>query len=207
MKKNINESTPEQLRATLKKFGYVEKNQELTSGGGLQPRFVNVLINFITDWYNKNGQNCKLRFTAGNDRSHGSGSLHKKGSAADITLDNGCHSAFIALLESYKKAYPGFGYLDEYRYKSKGWTGPHFHLSYNPGGRIESNPTNQQPTTQSGSSTNSTSDETTDTSTTSSDDEALSLGLLMPAIQKVAQSGPNLESIYENIKRIKELML
>lgn len=206
MKKILNESTPELLRATLQKFGYVEKNKELTSGGGLQPRFVNVLINFITDWYNMNGQNCKLRFTAGNDRSHSSG-FHKAGSAADITLDKGCHSAFISLLERYKKSYPGFGYIDEYTYKSKGWTGPHFHISYNPGGKPESNPTNKQSTTQSGTTTNLATTGSTDSSITSSDDDSISLSLFMPTIDKFAQYGPKSESINEEIKRIKELML
>jgi len=134
MKKCINEKTVSDLRADITKLGYSEKSGELSSGGGLQSNFVDILSYLLNEWKKQNGESCKLTFTAGNDFFHKKGkSRHTSGEAVDVVLGTECHSNFIQILEKYKIIYNGFAYIDEYTYPSKGATGGHFHLSYRQG--------------------------------------------------------------------------
>lgn len=134
MKRPLQEKTVSDLRADLTKFGYSEKEGELSSGGGLQPYFVGILSYLLTEWHTKNGNNCKLTFTAGNDTFHKNRkSRHTNGEAVDVVVPQECRADFIQILERYKPIYPGFSYIDEYTHPSKGSTGGHFHLSYRQG--------------------------------------------------------------------------
>jgi len=209
MKNIIYEATAADLSQKIKTFGYVDAGK-MTSAGPLNSDFVDILIEFATEWYNKKGKSCPIRFGAGNDtwhKAHTPNSRHLKGAAIDITIDLGCHKEFIELLIVENNEYHGFWYLDEYRRPSKKATGPHFHLSYiknNPeGSASKSNQSLNTVTRDADSNTAST----TNTSTAPSDDDALSLGFLMPVIKKVGEYGPKSESVNEEIKRIKELMV
>ena len=51
MKKIINEKTVADLRADITNLGYSEKSGELSSGGGLQSDFVDILSYLINDNY------------------------------------------------------------------------------------------------------------------------------------------------------------
>ena len=134
MKKFINEKTVSDLRTDIIKLGYFEKSGELSSGGGLQSDFVDILSYLLNEWKKQNGESCKLTFTAGNDVFHKKGkSRHANGEAVDVVLGTECHSTFIQILERYKSVYPGFAYIDEYTNPSKGATGGHFHISYRQG--------------------------------------------------------------------------
>lgn len=134
MRKFINEKTVSDLRADITKFGYSEKSGELSSGGGLQSDFVDILSYLLNEWKKQNGELCKLTFTAGNDFFHKNRkSRHTNGEAADVVLGSECRTNFIKILERYKSIYPGFAYIDEYTNPSKGATGGHFHLSYRQG--------------------------------------------------------------------------
>ncbi len=134
MRKFINEKTVSDLRADITKFGYSEKSGELSSGGGLQSDFVDILSYLLNEWKEQNGELCKLTFTAGNDFFHKNRkSRHTNGEAADVVLGPECRTNFIKILERYKSIYNGFAYIDEYTNPSKGATGGHFHLSYRQG--------------------------------------------------------------------------
>lgn len=134
MKRIIQEKTVSDLRADLTKFGYSEKGKELNSGGELQSNFVDILSYLLKEWKDKNGDSCKLQFTAGNDTFHKNRkSRHTNGEAVDLTLSQECRQSFIKTLERYKSIYNGFSYIDEYTHPSKGATGGHFHLSYRQG--------------------------------------------------------------------------
>ena len=71
------------------------------------------------------------RFTAVNDAAHGTddSSMHSVGKAFDFTLSNPKPSA--EELDAVIKQLRGYGLkvLDEYRHKSKNWTGPHIHAA------------------------------------------------------------------------------
>jgi hypothetical protein len=134
MKRFLQEKTVSDLRADLTKFGYSEKEGELSSGGGLKSDFVDILSYLLTEWHTKNSNNCKLTFTAGNDVFHKNRkSRHTNGEAVDVVVPQECRADFIQILERYKPIYPGFSYIDEYTHPSKGSTGGHFHLSYRQG--------------------------------------------------------------------------
>lgn len=134
MKKFINEKTVSDLRSDITKLGYSEKSGELSSGGGLQSDFVDILSYLLNEWKKQNGESCKLTFTAGNDFFHKNRkSRHTNGEAVDVVLGPECRSKFIQILERYKSIYNGFAYIDEYTNPSKGATGGHFHLSYRQG--------------------------------------------------------------------------
>ena len=135
MKKLISlvEMDSNEFRTKIKSLGYTEKQSELTSGGDLNPEFLDILSQLFDEW-NTSNPNCKIMFTAGNDNSHKtSKSLHTVGLAIDLTIDGGCKSAFLSLLNTYKTKYLGFSYIDEYEHPSKNATGPHIHISYSNG--------------------------------------------------------------------------
>jgi len=138
MKKLITllEISSSEFKSKLKSVGNVEKGNELTSGGDLQPDFLDILSKFMDDW-KKLKSNCPLTFTSGNDSFHKKitsyTSRHTKGEAVDVTLDSVCRSDFKSLLDSYKTKYNGFSYIDEYTSPTSKATGGHFHISYRGG--------------------------------------------------------------------------
>jgi hypothetical protein len=124
------------FRSKIRSLGYSEKGSELTSGGDLQPDFLDILTKLLDEW-KKSNPNCVLTFTSGNDTFHKGitsyTSRHTKGEAVDVTLDKTCHSSFITLLNSYKSKYNGFSFIDEYTNPTSKATAGHFHLSYRSG--------------------------------------------------------------------------
>jgi hypothetical protein len=130
------EISSSEFKSKLKSVGNVEKGNELTSGGDLQPDFLDILSKFMDDW-KKLKSNCPLTFTSGNDSFHKKitsyTSRHTKGEAVDVTLDSACRSDFKSLLDSYKTKYNGFSYIDEYTSPTSKATGGHFHISYRSG--------------------------------------------------------------------------
>ena len=135
MKKLIQllEISTSEFRTKIKGLGYSEKGGELTSGGDLNPQFLDILSSVLDEW-KKSNPNCPLKFTSGNDKFHKTRkSLHTVGLAVDVTLDNSCKSKFLSLLNSYKQKYNGFSYIDEYSNPSPGATGGHIHISFRTG--------------------------------------------------------------------------
>lgn len=129
--------TSSEFRDKIKELGYEEKGSELTSGGELNADFLEILIKFFEEWKSKNGNNCLVRFTSGNDSYHKRitkyVSRHTKGEAVDVTLDSSCHVNFEDLLSNYKTKYKGFSFINEYKKRSSQSTGGHFHISYRAG--------------------------------------------------------------------------
>ena len=122
-----------EFRTKIKSLGHSENKSELTSGGNINPDFLNILSQVLDDWKISN-PNCKLMFTSGNDNFHKNRkSLHTSGQAVDVTLSNSCKSDFLNLLNSYRTKYNGFSYIDEYVHPSQGSTGGHIHISYSSG--------------------------------------------------------------------------
>jgi hypothetical protein len=135
MKKLINlvEMDSNEFRTKIKSLGYTEKQSELTSGGDLNPEFLDILSQLFDEW-NTSNPNCKLLFTSGNDNYHKQRkSLHTVGLAVDVTLGGNCKSGFLNLLQTYKSKYDGFSFIDEYTNPSPGATGGHIHISYSKG--------------------------------------------------------------------------
>jgi hypothetical protein len=129
------------FRNKIKSLGYTENNNELTSGGDLNPQFLDILSSVLDEW-KKSNPNCPLKFTSGNDTFHKTKkSLHTVGLAVDVTLNTGCKSNFLSLLNLYKTKYNGFSYIDEYAHPSPGSTGGHIHISFK-NGAPESTDTN-----------------------------------------------------------------
>ena len=89
---NLLEISSSEFRTKIKTLGHVEKGSELTSGGDLNPKLLDILSTFLDEWTKLNGGKCKLQFTAGNDRYHKNitsyTSRHTKGEAVDITLNS-----------------------------------------------------------------------------------------------------------------------
>lgn len=138
---NLLEISSSEFRTKIKTLGHVEKGSELTSGGDLNPKLLDILSTFLDEWSKIGGNGCKLQFTAGNDKFHQNrNSKHKIGDAVDVTLSSSCHSKFTELLNTYTKKYPGFVYIDEYKNPSQGATGGHFHINIG-GGSITQNNT------------------------------------------------------------------
>jgi hypothetical protein len=211
MKKDIQEKTVSDLRVDLNKFGYSEKGNELNSGGELQSNFVNILSYLLKEWKEKNGDSCKLQFTAGNDTFHKNRkSRHTNGEAVDLTLSQECRQSFIKILERYKSIYNGFSYIDEYTHPSKGATGGHFHLSYRQGqpegvGNNKENDMNNEKT-----STTDTPETTDDTTVSSGDRHNVYGGLLdiIPGLDTAKKDMERLlnqtESIDNKLDRLNE---
>lgn len=160
MKKYIHEITADQFRDSFKSLGHSEKGSELTSGGDIQPDFLNIMDSFVKEW-TQIDQNkvCKLTFTSGNDAFHKGitkyTSRHTKGEAVDVVLPQNCHLSFKQLLNQYKSRYNGFNYIDEYTNPTSMATGGHFHISYREGDP-EGSSKNTQSTTQTTTTTAST---------------------------------------------------
>jgi hypothetical protein len=130
------EVSSSEFRTKIKTLGHSEKGSELTSGGEINPDFLNILTKLLEEWEKVN-PNCNLKFTSGNDKFHKGittyTSRHTKGEAVDVTLDQPCRSAFISLLNTYKSKYNGFSFIDEYTSPTAKATGGHFHISYRGG--------------------------------------------------------------------------
>jgi hypothetical protein len=130
------EVSSSEFRTKIKTLGHIEKGSELTSGGEINPDFLNILTKLLEEWEKVN-PNCNLKFTSGNDKFHKGitsyTSRHTKGEAVDVTLDQPCRSAFISLLNTYKSKYNGFSFIDEYTNPTAKATGGHFHMSYRSG--------------------------------------------------------------------------
>lgn len=229
MRRLLQEKTVSDLRTDLTKFGYSEKEGELSSGGELKSNFVDILSYLLTEWHNKNSDSCKLKFTAGNDTFHKNRkSRHTNGEAVDVVVPQECRADFIKILERYKPIYPGFAYIDEYTHPSKGSTGGHFHLSYRQG-QPEGGIDNKEEGTDDDQTT--TSPGTTNTTPSSGDDYNVYGGLTtaitgglgakgfkkagediwnktMGKIQKAMDESINSESnrLNEEINRIKKMM-
>jgi len=130
------EISSSEFRTKIKDLGHSEKGSELTSGGDINPDFLNILTKLLEEWEKAN-PNCNLKFTSGNDKFHKGistyTSRHTKGEAVDVTLDQSCRGTFISLLNSYKSKYNGFAFIDEYTRPTAKATGGHFHISYRSG--------------------------------------------------------------------------
>ncbi len=78
-----------------------------------------------------------VRITSGNDKFHMRypSSNHAKGRALDLVFtpknEDTTQKVYQVFCKSREKL-PGFSFIDEYRFPSRGATGGHFHISYNP---------------------------------------------------------------------------
>jgi hypothetical protein len=211
MKKLITlfEASSSDFRTKLKSLGYSENGSELTSGGNLNPQFLDILSSVLDDW-KKSNPNCNLKFTSGNDSFHKTRkSLHTVGLAVDVTLDSGCKSNFLSLLDSYKTKYNGFSYIDEYVHPSPGATGGHIHISYRNG-----NPEGGDSSYQSSETGSVTTSSSSNTDTDIENTVNSSLSGMVSGLGKVfgsatglnVQSESKIKRISEQINRIKGLM-
>ncbi len=185
---NLLEVSSSEFRTKLKALGHSEQGSELTSGGELNPKLLDILSLFLDEWTKMGGNGCKLKFTSGNDKFHQNrNSKHKTGDAVDITLSTNCHTKFTELLNSYTKKYPGFVFIDEYKNPSKGSTGGHFHI--NIGG--SSAP-------EDGNVTPEDSTKSVDVSDTPEQDDSVLTDLIAGSLKKAG--------FKESVDRIKELL-
>lgn len=126
------------LRSTLTDLGYTEKNNELTSGGGVNDVLTDLVSNILKT-YHTNDPSVKVVISAGNDTFHqnlGSGSSHTKGNAIDVTItpyNATTSSSFVKILNDTKSSNGKFSYIDEYTHPSANSTGGHYHLQYDDG--------------------------------------------------------------------------
>ena len=133
------------FRQFLQQFGHKEKGTELDNGGTLDPNFLDLIQNLVSDWNNEvneasqkdrnlNPTKAKLTFTGGNDTYHQQlpyKSLHSRGFAVDITLDAEWHPRFEALLVKQEDKYkPDLYVKNEYKNPSGAATAGHFHIQY-----------------------------------------------------------------------------
>ena len=195
---NLLEISSSEFRTKIKTLGHVEKGSELTSGGDLNPKLLDILSTFLDEWTKLNGGKCKLQFTAGNDRYHKNitsyTSRHTKGEAVDITLSSECRGKFIELLNKYKSNYNGFSFIDEYTNPTSKATGGHFHISYRAG-----SPEGQ------GSSTTTPENGTTTPENGDETDNELLQKYVQPALTSVmSAAGIKSESINSKNKTLSE---
>jgi hypothetical protein len=146
------EMTADDFKKQLVSVGHTEKNgSQLTNGGDLDPKFLDIVSAFLTEWDGLVGKtSCRLKFTAGHDISHKTSnpkSAHNTGNGIDFTLDSSCHPKLIQLLTTYKSKYPGFSFLDEYTNPTKHSSGPHFHIQYGTGSATATTPATGTTTT------------------------------------------------------------
>lgn len=194
---NLLEISSSEFRTKIKTLGHSEKGSELTSGGELNTKLLDILSLFLDEWTKIGGNGCKLQFTAGNDKLHqdrDNNSKHKIGNAVDVTLPTSCHAKFTELLNTYTKKYPGFVYLDEYKNPSPGAVGNgHFHINIGGGANTET-------TTSGGTPTDTTTGVTADPT-----DNELFNTYVMPGVKAVtAAAGIKTETIKKNTKIINE---
>ena len=173
------------LLSTRKNF----KSVNLEEGGSFNRDFLGIVYNIVDEfikWDTNSG--CTLQITAGNDKYHQNNSpnsLHTTGNAIDLVVSNNCYEGLFAILDKYKKDYPGFNYLDERTKKSDAWTGPHIHVSYRP-----NNPENFG-TGGSGTGGNS------NTSSSSSSKSFDELGFLNPALDVLKTTGQAVKKSFD----------
>ena len=217
MNNKINEISSSDFRTKIKSLGFTEKGQELTSGGEINSAFLDILSEFFTEWKKIKGDNCPVTFTSGNDKFHKGitkyTSRHTKGEAVDVVLSPGCHSKFIELLNKYKSKYYGFSFIDEYTNPTSEATGGHFHLSYRSGAPENSGKSGGE---SSSGSTGSTGTEGGGLSNTTSNDVDIvdydyepgivSNLLKIAGFNENDGSNQSIDTISEEIKRIKTLM-
>lgn len=185
---NLLEISSSEFRTKIKTLGHSEQGSELTSGGELNPKLLDILSLFLDEWNKMGGNGCKLKFTSGNDKFHQNrNSKHKIGDAVDITLPTGCHAKFTELLNTYTKKYPGFVYIDEYKHPSPGASGGHFHINIGGGSMPED-----------GNTTPEDSTKPADTSATPEQDDSILTDLIAGSLKKAG--------FKESIDRIKELL-
>ena len=218
-----------EFRTKIKSLGHSEKGSELTSGGDLNPEFLDILSLLFAEW-EKTNPNCNLIFTSGNDAFHKGittyVSRHTKGEAVDVTLDQSCRSAFITLLNTYKSKYNGFSFIDEYTNPTAKATGGHFHISYRKGAPEGGGGSSDTTSTTSTTGTTNTPSETSKFSYSSSSPEnsgpndeftqaaeRMTQGFVTQATDALGLSKPKNESIsikekrlIENIQKIKKLL-
>ena len=185
---NLLEISSSEFRAKIKTLGHSEQGSELTSGGELNPKLLDILSLFLDEWTKIEGNGCKLKFTSGHDKFHQNrNSKHKIGDAVDITLSSSCHSKFTELLNTYTKKYPGFVYIDEYKNPSPGASGGHFHINIGGGSMPED-----------GNATPEDSTKPADTNATPGQDDSVLTDLIASGLEKVG--------FKESVNRIKELL-
>lgn len=222
---NLFEISSTEFRTKIKGLGHFEKGSELTSGGDLNPEFLDILSALFEEW-EKTNPNCNLTFTSGNDAFHKGittyVSRHTKGEAVDVTLDQSCRSAFITLLNSYKSKYNGFSFIDEYTNPTSKATGGHFHLSYRKGApegsgtdysSSESSATPGTTETPKFSYTSSVSDSGGPNDEFTAAAEKMNQSFVTQATDSLGLSKPKNESVsikekrlIENIQKIKRLL-
>ena len=130
----LENKTSSEFKNEMSELGIKMKNggSDIDSGGQIDSKFLGILTLLFKE-FKKNSPSANIVITSGNDKFHHSlpyTSLHTKGKALDLTLDNSFHGSFIKLLNNYKSEYPEFGYIDEYNDPSEHSTGPHFHLHF-----------------------------------------------------------------------------
>jgi hypothetical protein len=217
MKKLITlfEASSSDFRAKLTGLGYSEKGSELTSGGDLNPQFLDILSSILDEW-KKSNPNCPLKFTSGNDAFHKTRkSLHTVGLAVDVTFDGSCKPNFLSLLDSYKTKYNGFSYIDEYAHPSPGATGGHIHISFRTGSPEPLDSSYQSSESGSGTTDSTSSSTGGDDLDTRIDNQvkgtltnlATGVGKVLNAATGIGvQSESKNKRISEQINRIKGLM-
>jgi len=140
------------LRSTLTDLGYTEKNNELTSGGGVNDVLTDLVSNILKK-YHTYDPSVKVMISAGNDTFHQNlGGAHTKGNAIDVTItpyNATTSSSFVKILNDTKSSDNKFSYIDEYTNPSANSTGRHYHLQYNDG-------TTQNNTPSTGTTTGTT---------------------------------------------------
>lgn len=144
----LNENASD-LRATLSNLGYVEKGNEISSGGDISDELSNIVSEILKKYKFENPE-VKVVVTSGNDDFHknlGYKSKHTAGQAIDLVIqpyNSKTSRAFISIIDFYKSKDSNFNYIDEYKNPSQAATGGHFHLQYGKG-EVSSLNTNASP--------------------------------------------------------------
>ena len=134
---NLKESA-EDIRLTLNSLGYLEKGNELSSGGQITNELSGVVDEILKE-FKSIKPDVRVIVTGGNDKYHqglGYQSKHTTGQALDLTLEpyNEENSkSFLNVLNKYKSQNNNFTFIDEYKNPSGANTGGHFHLQFGQG--------------------------------------------------------------------------
>jgi len=133
------------LRTVLSSLGYVEKGQEISSGGDLTKAAADAAIavfKTIKSVY----PNISIKVTGGNDAFHqrlSYNSRHKAGRGVDFVISPNSQSdvdKIEKVLQGYAAGANGeFTYLNEYNNPTKAASGKHFHMSTGKGTEGASN--------------------------------------------------------------------
>ena len=134
------------LRTTLDQIGYTEKGKEIDNGGDISAtaeKVASAVLRKIKEIH----PSYKIEVTAGNDYYHQNKisyvSNHTKGKGIDFVLlpranfiaprsneNEKVLDDIVRILNGFSKTNPEFGYIDEYRQRTKGANGNHFHIEY-----------------------------------------------------------------------------